>query len=60
MATDAERRAAVAANRKRLDAKRGTRSDASKKAQVESARTTAGVLFFMLPAGRVIRVLKSA
>lgn len=60
MATDAERRAAVAANRKRLDAKRGTRSDADKKAQVASARTTAGVLFFMLPAGRVVRVLKSA
>jgi len=60
MATDAERRAAVAANRKALNAKRGTRSDAEKKAQIASAKTTAGVLFFMLPAGRVIRVLKSA
>ena len=60
MATYAERRAAVAANRKALDAKRGTRSDAEKKAQIASAKTTAGVLFFMLPAGRVIRVLKSA
>jgi hypothetical protein len=60
MATDAERRAAVVANRQALDAKRGTRSDAEKKAQVASAKTTAGVLFFMLPAGRVVRVLKSA
>jgi hypothetical protein len=60
MATDAERRAAVVANRKAFDTKRGTRSDADKKAQIASAKTTAGVLFFMLPAGRVIRVLKSA
>ena len=60
MATDAERRAAVVANRKALDAKRGTRSDAAKQSQIDSAKTTVGVLFFMLPAGRVVRVLKSA
>jgi len=58
--TDAERRAAVVANRKALDAKRGTRSDAAKQSQIDSAKTTAGVLFFMLPAGKVVRVLKSA
>tara|TARA_R100001480_G_scaffold124021_1_gene122466 strand:- start:647 stop:1642 length:996 start_codon:yes stop_codon:yes gene_type:complete len=60
MATDAERRAAVAANRKRLGAKRGTRSDADKKARVASARTTAGVLFFALPGGAIIRVASGA
>jgi len=60
MATDAERRAAVAANRKALDAKRGTRSAADKKAQVASARTTAGVLFFALPGGAIIRVASGA
>ena len=60
MATDAERRAAVAANRKALDAKRGTRSDADKKAQIASAKTTAGVLFFALPGGAIIRVASGA
>lgn len=60
MATDAERRAAVAANRKALDDKRGTRSDADKKAQIASAKTTAGVLFFALPGGAIIRVASGA
>ena len=60
MATDAERRAAVIANKKALDAKRGTRSAADKKAQVASARTTAGVLFFVLPGGAIIRVASGA
>ena len=60
MATDAERRAAVAANRKALDAKRGTRSDADKKAQIASAKTTVGVLFFALPGGAIIRVASGA
>jgi hypothetical protein len=60
MATDAERRAAVAANRKALNAKRGTRSDADKKAQIASAKTTAGVLFFALPGGAIIRVASGA
>jgi len=60
MATDAERRAAVIATKKALDAKRGTRSAADKKAQVASARTTAGVLFFALPGGAIIRVASGA
>ena len=60
MATDAERRAAVVANKKALDAKRGTRSAADKKAQVASARTAMNALFFVLPGGAIIRVASGA
>ena len=60
MATDAERRAAVIATKKALDAKRGTRSAADKKAQIASAKTTAGILFFALPGGAIIRVASGA
>tara|TARA_R100000541_G_scaffold30825_2_gene39735 strand:- start:654 stop:1700 length:1047 start_codon:yes stop_codon:yes gene_type:complete len=60
MATDAERRAAFVANKKALDAKRGTRSDAEKQKSIGSARTAMNALFFVLPGGAIIRVASGA
>ena len=60
MATDAERRAAVVANKKALDAKRGTRSNAEKQKSIDSARTAMNALFFVLPGGAIIRVASGA
>jgi hypothetical protein len=59
--SDAQRRKNVIKNRQAMLAKRdGGRSAADKQKTVESARRTANVLFFMLPAGKIVRVLKSA
>jgi|MDSZ01.3.fsa_nt_gb hypothetical protein len=59
--SDAQRREQVRKNRQAMLAKRGGgRSAADKQKTVESARRTANVLFFALPAGGIVRVLKSA
>jgi len=59
--SDAQRRKNVIKNRQAMLAKRGGgRSEADKQKTVASARRTANVLFFVLPAGGIVRVLKSA
>lgn len=59
--SDAQRRKNVIKNRQAMIAKRGGgRSEADKQKTVASARRTANVLFFVLPAGGIVRVLKSA
>jgi hypothetical protein len=59
--SDAKRREQVRKNRQAMLAKRGGgRSAAEKRKTIESAGRTANVLFFVLPAGGIVRVLKSA
>ena len=59
--SDAQRRKNVIKNRQAMLAKRGGgRSAAEKRKTIESAGRTANVLFFVLPAGGIVRVLKSA
>jgi len=59
--SDAQRRKNVIKNRQAMIAKRGGgRSAADKQKTIASARRTANVLFFVLPAGGIVRVLKSA
>jgi len=62
MATEAEKAAYKARQAKIRKDKNVTQSQRNKQKQstISSARTTAGVLFFMLPMGKVVRVLKSA
>ena len=59
--SDAKRREQVRKNRQAmLDKRGGGKSAAEKQKTIESARRTANVLFFVLPAGGIVRVLKSA